>query len=158
MNEGSKAILMGLGNCRFRLRAEPIANLRNPVFRAQKVFAPGVLVVEGPRWQEKDDVAMQLLVEEAVQPFRMVCLVDDAAECVGSDESFLWTVFTRFEPAADIYAKQTDLKRFHVQLSAPLVIDCRIKPWYPPIVQPLPETVARVDDLWPKIFPHSRMA
>jgi hypothetical protein len=34
-----------------------------------------------------------------------------------------------------------------------VVLDCRTKPWYPPIVEPLPETVARVDALWPKIFP-----
>jgi hypothetical protein len=51
--------------------------------------------------------------------------VDDAAECVRSDESFLWTVFTRFEPAADIYARECKTERFHIQLSAPVVIDCR---------------------------------
>ena len=108
------------------------------------------------RQRLNDSVIQQLLEEEAVQPFRIICLVDDVAECMQSDESFLWTIFTRFEPAADIYAKQSRLERFHVQLSAPVAIDCRIKPWYPPIVRPLPETVARVDALWPQIFPHSR--
>jgi 3-polyprenyl-4-hydroxybenzoate decarboxylase len=103
----------------------------------------------------KIDLSKQLLQEEAVQPFRMVCLVDEAADCVRSDESFLWTVFTRFEPAADIHSKQNRLERFHVRLSAPIVIDCRMKPWYPPPVESLPETVARVDALWPKIFPPS---
>lgn len=39
------------------------------------------------------------------------------------------------------------LQRFHVNLSAPLVLDCRMKPWYPPLVEPLQETVARVDAL-----------
>jgi 3-polyprenyl-4-hydroxybenzoate decarboxylase len=121
--------------------------------RNQKVFAPGVLVVEGPGWQEQDSVVQQLLDEQAVQPFRIVCLVDDTNECVRNDESFLWTVFTRFEPAADIHARQSRLERFHVQLSAPIVIDCRMKPWYPPEVQPLPETAAHVDSLWPSIFP-----
>jgi len=154
MNEGSKAILMGLGNKRFDLEPDIKTELKNPAFRNQKVYVPGVLVVEGPAWQEQDSVVNQLLEEEAVQPFRLVFLVDDAAECVGSDESFLWTIFTRFEPAADIHSKRNELKRFHVQLSAPVVIDCRFKPWYPPTVQPLPETVAQVDALWPKIFPH----
>jgi 4-hydroxybenzoate decarboxylase subunit C len=154
MNEGSKAILMGMGDKRFTLQAALKADLKNPIFRDQKVYAPGILVVTGPGWQERDTAAQQLLEEEAVQPFRIVCLVDDAAECTRSDELFLWTVFTRFEPAADIYARQSRLERFHVQLSSPIAIDCRYKPWYPPIVQPLPETVTRVDALWPAIFPH----
>ncbi len=153
MNEGSKAILMGLGNKRFTLESTIRTELKNPIFRNQKIYAPGVLVVEGSKWQEFDSVVDQLLEEDAVQPFRLVFLVDDAAECVESDESFLWTIFTRFEPAADIHSKQNKLERFHVQLSAPVVIDCRFKPWYPPPVQPLPETVVRVDALWPKIFP-----
>ncbi len=153
MNEGSKAILMGLGDKRYALQSAPQAELKNPAFRNQRVFCPGVLVVEGPPWKERDSAIIQLLEEEAVQPFRMVFLVDNAEECAQSDESFLWTVFTRFEPAADIHAKQNRLERFHVQLSAPIVIDCRLKPWYPPVVQPLPATVARVDALWPKIFP-----
>ena len=153
MNEGSKAILMGLGDRRFLLQPALHRELKNPLFRNQKIYAPGVLVVEGPPWQEHNSAPEQLLAEEAVQPFRIVCLVDDAAECIQSDESFLWTVFTRFEPAADIHTKQNRLERFHVQLSTPVVIDCRLKPWYPPVVQPLPETVARVDALWSAIFP-----
>ena len=152
MNEGSKAILMGLGESRFRLQETPVKEFKNTIFRAQKIFIPGVLVVEGPQWRENNTVVSQLLQEDAVQPFRIVILVDDAAECVRNDESFLWTVFTRFEPASDIHAKKCRLERFHPSLSAPIVIDCRLKPWYPPRVEPLPETVARVDALWPKIF------
>jgi 4-hydroxybenzoate decarboxylase subunit C len=152
MNEGSKAILMGLGDKRFELRTEPCAELKHPSFRKQQVFAPGVLVVEGPAWQDQDRIAQYLLEEAAVQPFRLICLVDNASECVQDDQSFLWTVFTRFEPAADIHARESRLERFHVQLSAPLVLDCRMKPWYPPPVEPLPETVARVDVMWPSLF------
>ena len=108
--------------------------------------------MEGPAWRENDGVIARLLEEEAVQPFRMVFLVDSAHESTESDESFLWTVFTRFEPAADIHARETRLERFHVQLSSPVAFDCRMKPWYPPALEPLPETIARVDRLWPAIF------
>jgi 4-hydroxybenzoate decarboxylase subunit C len=154
INEGSKAILMGLGDKRFALQPEPKTALKNPVFRKQKVYSPGVLVVEGSKWKEQDTAVQQLLEEEAIEPFRIVCLVDDIDECAQSEESFLWTIFTRFEPAADIHSKQSRVERFHIQLSAPLVIDCRLKPWHPPVVQPLPETVDRVNALWPNIFPH----
>ena len=156
MNLGSKAVLMGLGEKRFQLQTTLKAELKNPAFRIQEIFAPGVLVVEGPAWRAHDSIVQQLLAEEAVQPFRIVCLVDDVSSCVRDDASFLWTVFTRFEPAADIHASQSRLERFHVQLSAPIVIDCRMKPWYPPAVEPLPETVARVDALWPSLFRHVR--
>jgi 4-hydroxybenzoate decarboxylase subunit C len=154
MNEGSKAMMLGLGLKRFSLQSTPTAELRNPIFRKQKVYCPGVLVIEGPNWREHDSAVSQLLDEECVQSFRMVILVDDAEECIRDDASFLWTVFTRFEPAADIHAKESRLERFHVRLSAPIVIDCRLKPWFPPAVEPLPETVARVDALWSKIYPH----
>jgi 4-hydroxybenzoate decarboxylase subunit C len=154
MNEGSKGMLLGLGERRFALQETPAAELTNPAFRCQKVYSPGVLVVEGPSWRENDTTLRLLLEEPAVQPFRIVCLVDDAAESVRDDESFLWTVFTRFEPAADIHARDCQTERFHVRLSAPIVIDCRLKPWFPPVVKPLPETVDRVNALWPGIFPN----
>ncbi len=126
--------------------------MQNPVFSSQRVFAPGVLVVQGPRWRENDGMAEQLLREPATQPFRLVCLVDDAAACVRDDASFLWTVFTRFEPAADIYGSNSQLKRYHVSMSAPVAFDCRSKPWIPPLVEPDPETVRRVEEMWSEIF------
>ena len=141
LNQGSKAILLGLGDKKFQLQETPSATLRESAFRRQAVFAPGVLVVEGPPWREGDTVVEDLLRETAVQPFRLVILVDDAADCVQDEASFLWTVFTRLEPAADIYAHESRLLRYHVQLSAPVVFDCRIKAWFPPLVEPLPETV-----------------
>jgi 4-hydroxybenzoate decarboxylase subunit C len=152
LNEGSKAILLGLGDRRYELQQAIPEDLRNPIFPNQKIFSPGVLVVEGPKWKENDSVVRELMQEPAIRPFRLVCLVDDAAQCVRDDASFLWTVFTRFEPAADIYGYTSQLHRYHVSLSAPIVFDCRIKPWFPPIAAPDPLTVRRVDKLWPKIF------
>ncbi len=152
LNEGSKAVLMGLGDKRHELAEKPRADLTNPAFRRQEVFAPGVLVVEGPAWRENDGIADALLEEPAAAPFRLICLVDDAAACVHDEASFLWTVFTRFEPAADIYGRNPRLRRYHVSLSEPLIFDCRLKPWFPPLAEPDPDTVRRVDALWPRIF------
>jgi 4-hydroxybenzoate decarboxylase subunit C len=156
VNEGSKAILLGLGEKRFDLQEKPSADLRDPAFRNMKVFAPGILVVEGPAWKENDPAVRDLLQEEAVKGFRLVILVDNAADCVRDEASFMWTVFTRFEPAADIFALESELRRYHVSLSAPILLDCRVKPWFPPEVKPLPETIARIDGLWPRIFPGSK--
>lgn len=152
LNEGSKAILLGLGEKRFELQTSLKAELKNRIFRRQKIYAPGVLVVEGPAWKEEDAAPAQLLEEASVQPFRIVCLVDDAEECTRDDSSFLWAVFTRFEPAADIYSNQSRVEKFHIRLSAPIIIDCRLKPWYPPLALPSPETTAAVDARWGELF------
>jgi 4-hydroxybenzoate decarboxylase subunit C len=152
LNEGSKILLLGLGEKRFELQSTLAGELKNPIFTDQKIYAPGVLVVEGPAWKEQNAVPSQLLEEESVQRFRIICLVDNATECVQSDESFLWTVFTRFEPASDIYSKQSQTENFHIRLSAPLLIDCRLKPWYPPLALASKETVTAVDTRWKEFF------
>jgi len=145
MNEGSKAILMGLGEKRFELQTELTADLHSLRFSNPRVYMPGVLVVEGPPWHERDGVTNDLLKEEAALSFRIVIIVDDASECVKSDESFLWTVFTRFNPASDIHPRAVRIDKFHPRLSSPLVIDCRFKPWYPPMALPTWETIEAVD-------------
>jgi 3-polyprenyl-4-hydroxybenzoate decarboxylase len=152
INEGSKAVLLGLGDKRFTLPEKPAAELSDRKFSRQIVFAPGVLVIQGPSWREGDDAIPRLLREPAVQPFRWVILVDDAAACTRDVPSFLWTMFTRFEPAADIFGADSRVMRNHVGFSAPLVFDCRLKPWLPPVLEPDPETVKRVDSLWSRIF------
>jgi UbiD family decarboxylase len=152
LNVGSKAVLLGLGSKRFDLAAAPISDMVNPRFRRFQVFAPGVLVVEGPPWRENDDAVQELKLEPGLRPFRVICLVDDAADCVRDDASFMWTIFTRLEPAADIHPSGTQLRTNHIELSGPLIFDCRMKPWYPPPVQVLPQTAAAVDAIWPRIF------
>jgi len=154
LNEGSKAILMGLGEKRFDLQTELTTGLRSLRFCNPRVYAPGVLVVEGPPWHERDGVADDLLKEEAVLPFRLVIIAENASECVKNDESFLWTVFTRFDPASDIHPRAVRVEKFHPRLSTPVVIDCRLKPWYPPPVRPAPETVAAVDARWSALMRH----
>ena len=52
----------------------------------------------------------------------------------------------------DIYGRNPQLRRFHVALHAPIVLDCRTKPWMPPLAEPRSETVARVDARWAKLF------
>ena len=151
LNEGSKAILMGLGEKRFDLQPELTADLHSLRFSNPRVYMPGVLVVEGPPWIERDGVADDLHKEEAALAFRIVIIVDDSSECVKNDESFLWTVFTRFDPASDIHPRSVRVEKFHPRLSSPLVIDCRVKPWYPPPALASPETVAAVDALWSKL-------
>ena len=67
--------------------------------------------------------------------------------------AYIFVLHATTDPAADVHARSIALRRFHVVLDAPLVLDCRIKPWLPPLVEPAPETVARVDARWAKLLP-----
>ena len=53
----------------------------------------------------------------------LVVLSDDAARAVASPMNFLWTTFTRFEPANDIHAAGVEVDRSHLCYTPPIVID-----------------------------------
>ena len=61
----------------------------------------------------------------------LVVLSDEPDRAAASVMNFLWTTFTRFEPAADIHAAATRVVRHHLSYAAPIVIDARMKPSYP---------------------------
>jgi len=73
-------------------------------------------------------------------------LVDSTEEATCSLQEFLWTFFTRFEPAADIHGRAQTVHRFHVGLHPPVVFDCRMKPWYTEVLQVDPATRRLVDE------------
>jgi len=67
--------------------------------------------------------------------------------------NFLWTTFTRFEPAADIHAAATRVVRNHVARTPPIVIDARMKPWYPKELTCDADVAAMVTRRWREYFP-----
>jgi UbiD family decarboxylase len=151
VNEGSKGILLGLGEAIRDLPAEFAGPLPAGA-RAADVFAPGALVVEGPAYGEDRDYPARLAADPAVRAWPLVVLADDAAATARDEKSFLWRVFTRFEPAADLHAAKA-IVRNHVSFSPPVVIDARIKPWMPREVETDDETRARVERRWREYFP-----
>jgi UbiD family decarboxylase len=151
VNEGSKGVLVGLGE---KVRDLP-AEFRGALpagARAASVFASGALVVEGPAYAEDPGFAGRLAADPAVAAWPLVVLADDAAATARDEASFLWRVFTRFEPAADLHGR-TSIVRNHVAFSAPVVIDARTKPWMPREVSADPETSSRVSRRWREYFP-----
>ncbi|MDA8097901.1 MAG: UbiD family decarboxylase [Clostridia bacterium] len=151
INRGSKAILMGLGHARREL---PRAFTGTPPqgVQAVNVFCPGCLVVAGETHGESPDLGQHLARDPALADWPLVILADDAG-IAAREMDFLWAVFTRFEPAADIYAATTEVRRHHLNYAPPIVIDARMKATYPGTVEPLPETVELVDRRWKEYFP-----
>ncbi len=80
-------------------------------------------------------------------------LTDEPQRAAASTVNFLWTTFTRFEPAADIHAASTEVKRHHLSYTPPIVIDARIKPPYPDELFCDPDTAALVTRRWKEYFP-----
>ena len=96
-----------------------------------RVFCPGCLVIAGPSFIDDREAAARLAAHPAFADWPLVVLTDDAARAVRSPMNFLWTTFTRFEPAADIHAAKTRVVRNHLSFTPPVLIDARMKPWFP---------------------------
>ena len=148
VNKGSKLLWMGITDANAPIKfpnlpREFTGNLKDKRFSKPKVFLPGVLVVEGSAFTPNDQLANRLL-EEDLGRFHYVFLVDDSLDAVKTNSDFIWTMFTRMEPASDVYAR-TETKGNHIAYQVPIVFDCRMKPWIPEVLLPLPETVKQVD-------------
>lgn len=152
VNKGSKGVIVGLGDA---VRELPRAFSGELPKGADgfNVFCPGCLVVGGPEWQRGKTFATKLARSEALGDWPLIVLVDDAKRAAGSAESFLWTVFTRFEPAADLYARKVKLVRAHPSYTGPVVIDARRKPWYPGEVFADSRIARKVSERWMEYFP-----
>jgi UbiD family decarboxylase len=152
VNEGSKGVLLGVGDPIRALprefRGEPPAGVRDA-----RVFCGGCLVVAGPSAAEDREAAARLAAHPAFHDWPLVVLVDDAEASVRSVPRFLWTAFTRFEPAADIAAARTEIVRNHIAYHPPVVIDARLKPGFPAELFCDPETGRLVDRRWKEYFP-----
>ena len=147
VNRGSKLVLLARGEKRRVLPERFDGDLPRGVARVVP-FAPGCLVVEGPSYLEEHDAAPRVARHPAFSDWPLLVLVDDAAEATRSTDLFLWTTFTRMEPAADLHGRERVTSRFHTGLVAPAVIDARMKPGYPPVMEVDPATRDLVDRRW----------
>ena len=155
INHGSKGVLLGLGEA-IRSLPHEFTNRGIPSYvRKAQAFCPGCLVVEIPSYADSASLVQTLTQEEALTDWQLIIAVDDLEKTVASEAMFLWTVFTRFEPAADIHAREVKLHRYHPVLSGPIVIDARMKPWYPQELFCDEATHKLVDARWKEYF-HSK--
>ncbi|MGB9181670.1 MAG: hypothetical protein WCB68_20740, partial [Pyrinomonadaceae bacterium] len=151
VNEGSKAIILGLGEAVRELPREFRGRLPRGVSRAE-VFCGGCLVVEGQPFEKEPEQAARLAQDEAFAGWPFVILHDDAS-VARSTADFLWATWTRFEPASDIHAAETKVHRHHLSYSAPIVIDARMKPGYPDELIVRSDIAELVDRRWREYFP-----
>lgn len=153
VNEGSKGVMLGLGEPRRTLKGEFNGALISGIDNAQ-VFCRGCLVLDTNEVADENSTLPQRIADAPeFSEWPMVVLVDNAAQAARSDMNFLWTTFTRFEPAADVYTRARNIVRNHRAFEAPLVIDARMKPGYPDELFCDEKTKELVDRRWQEYFP-----
>jgi UbiD family decarboxylase len=157
VNEGSKGVWLGLG--------EPVRDLPRQFSAATvprgvtdvRVFCGGCLVVGAPGFRDEPEAPARLAADPAFAGWPLVVVTDEPARAARSDMNFLWTTFTRFEPAADIHASERRIVRNHIAYRGPIVIDARLKPWYPKELSCRDDIARRVTDRWRDYFPGGRV-
>jgi UbiD family decarboxylase len=183
INEGGKGVLLGIGDPIRKLPAEFPASgrgsstssssvastsrtpststsndsaLPNGV-RKVGVFSPGCLVVEGPSFTDERDAAQRIASAPAFADWPLVVLSDDADRHAKSTMNFLWSTFTRFDPAADIHAAKIEFVGARASFTPPIVIDARRKPSYPEELFCDETTAKLVDRRWKEYFPNGNV-
>jgi 4-hydroxybenzoate decarboxylase subunit C len=151
LNHGSKAVMLGLGERKRDLPGEYSQgqSLLPPQTQDAKAFCAGCLMLSGPSFEENPEWAQSIidyLNREPLKEWPLVILVDDI-KLASTPTGFLWQVFTRFDPAHDIYA-QSEIRHHRLVYHGPILIDARMKPDYPGEVIPLNETVELVNRRW----------
>ena len=152
VNEGSKAIMLGLGDPVRKLPRAFEGELPRYVSRAE-VFCGGCLVLQGGTFAEDEGLGSRVASDPVFANWPLIVLHDDA-RVAGSSSDFLWATWTRFEPAADIYASNTSIQRHHLVYKSPIVIDARTKPGFPDELIVRADIAALVDRRWNQYFGH----
>lgn len=169
-NAGSKLVIAAAGPPRFRL----VEQVKDPCtlppgFAKARVVLPGIAAVEGPRCpsptfayegspDEQQRARLQVRADaerftesiardHPLNAFRWIVLVDDSQFVTESMRNFLWVVFTRTDPARDVYGIDAFTNDKHWGCRGALVIDARIKPHHAPVLEEDLQTERRIDAL-----------
>lgn len=153
INEGSKGVWLGLGDPVRNLPREFTSGaLLPPDIFDPRVFCGGCVVVGGPPYAADPEAPKRIAAHQAFAGWPLVVLSDEPRRATASPANFLWTTFTRFEPAADIHAASVELVRHHPSLKAPIVIDARLKPAFPAELFCDEDTARTVTRRWSEYF------
>ena len=153
VNEGSKGVWLGVGEPVRELPREFSAERLPPGVTRVEVFCPGCLVVGGQEAGADPGAASLLADHPAFSGWPLVVLTDEPERAAASPMNFLWTTFTRFEPAGDIYAASSSVVRNHVAYTMPILIDARKKPGFPDELYCSPDVAETVSRRWREYFP-----
>jgi 3-polyprenyl-4-hydroxybenzoate decarboxylase len=154
VNEGSKGVWLGLGDPVRELPREfrPAGDVPAGLGEVRP-FCAGCVVAGAPPYRDDPDAAARFARHPAFDGWPLVVVSDEPERAVRSPMNFLWTTFTRFEPAADVHARAVRLVRNHPSFTPPIAIDARRKPGLPDELFCDDDTARTVTERWREYFP-----
>ena len=160
-NAGSKLVIAAAGPSRRELPTAVPSELSLPNgFRDPRIVIPGILTITAPAFdlrggasdgEQERSIGLLLRhfdMNSSINAFPLITLVDDSEFAARNLSNWLWTTFTRSNPAADVTGLGAFVHQKHWGCRGSLIIDARIKPHHaPPLIED-PEVTRRVDALF----------
>ncbi len=159
LNQGSKLIWAAAGKPCRELGIELPSHIPLPQgFGNVILFAAGIIILTGPKDERShslrgssdarmEELAKALQTMDNKDSFPLVVVVDDSDFTAKSWSNFLWTTFTRSDPATDIYGVNAMSINKHWSCEAPLIIDARLKAFQAPPLEEDENITKRVEAL-----------
>ena len=143
LNAGSKLVIAAAGPPRRQLPTSVSPDLPLPDgFRNPRLCLPGVVAIDAPTFAGDGEIepavegfCAAIDTSHPLNAFPLVLLVDDSEFTSRSLNNFLWTAFTRSNPAADVHGIGSFVREKHWGCRGSLIIDARLKPHHaPPLI------------------------
>lgn len=146
INQGSKVVIAAVGDKkRTLLGADPGEDF--------EMVLPGVVATNFTAFtnyeqanKEVDEYAKNLASTD-LEGVMIIVLTDNASFLEQNLNNFLWTTFTRSNPANDIYGVNSFIENKHWGCNGPLIIDARAKPHHAPALIKDENVEKRVDEI-----------
>ena len=151
-NIGSKLVVVATGQPIRELPTNIPSGINLPDgFHDPQIAMPGVLVINGPKFDaEKGQSDLKRFtesfdLESPLNRFPLITIVDDSQFCTKTLNNWIWSTFTRSNPAIDVSGIAASTVDKHWGCGGSLVIDARTKPNHaPPLIED-PKVMAKVD-------------
>lgn len=146
INQGSKAIIAAVGDKKRSL-------IENCTIENATLVMPGVVALNSQPFisyeeTEKEIETLNLKLQTLnLKGIMLIILCDDANFVAETLNNFLWTTFTRSNPANDIYGIDSFTENKHWGCNGPLIIDARKKPHHAPALIKDETVEKRVDEI-----------
>ena len=156
INSGSKVIIAANGEVRRELPTKLPADLRLPQgFSTPAIAASGIMIIQGPSCSDNSELVQQSMQQfcqfftasDAINQFPLIIISDDSEFAACNLNNFLWTTFTRSDPAQDIYGIESFTTNKHWGCNGSLLIDARRKPHHAPPLIDDPAIEKKIDSL-----------
>lgn len=159
LNSGSKVVVAVYGDVKRELCTEVPQALKNiNLFKNAQLCLPGIIAIETKSFTNYAATQVEMNeLNEALRPYvselqtaPLLVLCDNAAFTAANTRNFVWSAFTKCNPAYDIYGVDSFTEHKHWGCRGPLIIDARTKPHHAPALEKDPAVEKKIDRLFAK--------